>query len=381
MTSGVVGAPLGNPYYTGVGFYKQWSGTDGRKTSFNGKIVDKWNNYTCTIESRFAPSQEYGIRFWQYKTLPSDGSINIVNAVYQPGAGFASPNDFTATDDLALLAKLLDKVKKHGFNLAVNLGQLHQTVDLLETNLLKLGRAALALKKGDFASAARQLGARPRGTRLKTSDVSGRWLELQYGWLPLIGDSYEAAKAYEAITSGPRSQTYTCSIKRKYVKNGSQSPTNFSLLYDEENRKILRYQAVETLSAARQLGLYDPLSVAWELLPWSFVVDWFIPVGTYLDVLNQVPALRGRFLTTVVNKQTGFRDYGVRPFWDTGAYFDYHYMATTKVPRQTFKRIKVSRTSSVDPPSVPFPRPSFAGAVHGRRFWNAVSLAHQRFRL
>lgn len=29
----------------------------------------------------------------------------------------------------------------------------------------------------------------------------------------------------------------------------------------------------------------DPLTTAWELLPWSFVIDWFIGVGTALDAL------------------------------------------------------------------------------------------------
>lgn len=32
-----------------------------------------------------------------------------------------------------------------------------------------------------------------------------------------------------------------------------------------------------------QLGLLDPVSLAWNLLPMSFVFDWFIPVGTFLD--------------------------------------------------------------------------------------------------
>jgi hypothetical protein len=30
------------------------------------------------------------------------------------------------------------------------------------------------------------------------------------------------------------------------------------------------------------LGLLNPLSLAWELLPYSFVIDWFLPIGDYL---------------------------------------------------------------------------------------------------
>jgi hypothetical protein len=34
------------------------------------------------------------------------------------------------------------------------------------------------------------------------------------------------------------------------------------------------------------LGFTNPLVVAWEVVPWSFVVDWFIPVGRYLEQLS-----------------------------------------------------------------------------------------------
>ena len=34
---------------------------------------------------------------------------------------------------------------------------------------------------------------------------------------------------------------------------------------------------------ANQLGLVNPASVAWELIPFSFLVDWFLPVGKFLE--------------------------------------------------------------------------------------------------
>jgi hypothetical protein len=48
----------------------------------------------------------------------------------------------------------------------------------------------------------------------------------------------------------------------------------------------------------QSLGLADPLSVAWELTPWSFVVDWFLPVGDYLNARG---ALRTIKLDHIVN--------------------------------------------------------------------------------
>lgn len=323
------------------------------------------------------------IRFWKQRTLPSDGTVSYTTQEYIPGFSFDSPDVWSSNDQLVLLGRLLEKVKSHDFNLAVNLGQMHQTVDLLASNLRKLGSAALALKRGNFAAAARQLGARPRGTRLKTTDVSGRWLELQYGWLPLLGDSFEAAKAFEAISNGPRSQTYRASYKKPVrQRNGSQSPTFFDMPYKEFHSKYIQYECTEELGFSRQLGLLDPLSVAWELTPWSFVIDWFIPIGAYLDLVNQVPSLKGRFLTTeVLNRQAlSGKPAILGHFWDVvgQGWNGLHYLSTTSMPSLYHKKVEVTRTYS-ESLSVPLPSPSLKGAVHGKRLWNAISLAQQRF--
>jgi hypothetical protein len=50
-------------------------------------------------------------------------------------------------------------------------------------------------------------------------------------------------------------------------------------------------------------GLVNPLSIAWELLPWSFVVDWFIPVGNTLEAMTAGYGLNdnGGWITEHVN--------------------------------------------------------------------------------
>jgi len=378
VTTGTIGSPAATPYGTGIGFYRDWTGGDGKLTTFAGTVRDKWNNYTCTVESWNRFSLSFVIK---WMATYSDNSTSVQTTTYTPGFAFDADQPWTSNDTLALYAKLLKKVKSHDFNLAVNIGQLHQTVDLLAGNLSKLGRAALALKRGDFATAARQLGARPRGTRLKTTDISGRWLELQYGWLPLLGDSYEAAKAFEAISNGPRSQIYRVSSERKWAGNGSQSKNIFDVPYRASRKRYIQYECTEEMGFARQLGMLDPLSVAWELLPWSFVIDWFIPFGAYLDVVNQVPSLKGRFLTTEVVKREGIQGIpAVRSAWYTLGLPTYRstILGVLATPKIAHKRVSLTRTYSESLP-IPLPQMHLGGAVHGRRIWNAISLAQQRF--
>jgi hypothetical protein len=54
------------------------------------------------------------------------------------------------------------------------------------------------------------------------------------------------------------------------------------------------------LSTASELGLTNPLAVAWELVPFSFVVDWALPIGSFL---NQIDASVGwTFVTASLTK-------------------------------------------------------------------------------
>lgn len=60
-----------------------------------------------------------------------------------------------------------------------------------------------------------------------------------------------------------------------------------------------------------KVGLTNPLSVAWELIPFSFVVDWFLPIGKYLDALD-VPLLYTFTDKILVNKYIWYRSVEVK---------------------------------------------------------------------
>lgn len=50
-------------------------------------------------------------------------------------------------------------------------------------------------------------------------------------------------------------------------------------------RFTVRNSSVKSLV---QLGLTNPAEVAWEVVPFSFVIDWFIPVGNFLSSLDSL---------------------------------------------------------------------------------------------
>jgi hypothetical protein len=286
------------------------------------------------------------------------------------------------------LSKIVERVKGHSFHAGVAAAEGKRTIDMCVTNLGKLGRSMLALRRGDFSTALRQLGASSRkNSKLKASDISGRWLEMQYGWLPLLSDCYQASKALEAVSKGPLTNRFTALAMRGVNHNyGGFGVTNGTVSQNFARSFRYIYEQAEEMSIPRQLGLLDPIGVAWELIPFSFVVDWFIPIGTYLSNLNQIPHMTGRWMVT--NKFGTTDNVSYIP-GDPSSYPPCGYHGYTHKYDLVTVHPSVSREAGYywrhplggSYPSTPYPKMNtFNQAFSPRRLFNAISLAHQRFR-
>jgi len=328
------------------------SGNNGKYETVGGVSRAKWNNYSLFIREETSVASTAG----QYANM---------------GVGINYATVFSANDQLRLLSKLSSKARSHDFNLAVNVAQGKQTVGMVVDLLKSMGLAALDARRGNFPSAIRRFNVSPgRKSKFKYKDISSRWLELQYGWLPAMGDSYEALLAYQNLTQ-KRTTRFTASITVKGSWEASASPGIYKGPGFYTGSRFIRCELTESISAARTLGLTDPLSVVWEVIPWSFCIDWFLPVGSYLENLNVIPKLVGRFL------QTDFiRGYEyAKPINDTPSNIFYYKLRGTSKPVRVIRSV----TSSL---SVPSPRfISLADAMSTKRIYNALALAHQRFRV
>lgn len=342
MTTGSVIHSPANPY--DETYVKTWNGQDGRYL-VDGR--DKWNNYTMHLV----------MESFQYGQTNTPVHVNS-------GPGLMT---WDSNDELRLQSKLVSKVRGHDFNLAVNLAQANQLIEMCSTTILKLGRSLRYLKHGDVISAARELGiGRYHQVRLHSRDVSGRWLELQYGWLPSLSDAYEAAKAFEALSQGRAVRIVAVHKKRSRIDR-SASPTIYGAPGNHYLVKKIVYEMDEELSFSRSLGLLDPLSVLWEITPYSFVVDWFLPIGDYLDNLSVIPKLQGRFLSSLFSK------------WDCRFFgvIDPAYKELLKGTRRFGHGRDLTRTVSN---SLTTQMPGFNNpltALSRRRIASAVALVHQ----
>jgi len=134
-----------------------------------------------------------------------------------------------------------------------------------------------------------------------TKDISGAWLEHSFGWTPLLADARDAMKAWNRLFDTERYQPFT-GFGSASNQNPAETFTTFlqrfaSYLYWRYDSigtstrlvKIRGKVRAEAKTGARaQLELFgltpsEFLPTAWELLPWSFLIDYFTNIGDIIS--------------------------------------------------------------------------------------------------
>ncbi len=365
------GSRIRGTYSVGPSYYqKSWSGGD-------DPAHKAWNTYTMSL-TKYDRTKTIGIR-------DSTGAVVSDSYLYSPMGG-VYPDPLSGELENKLLAKVVDSVRGHSFNAAVFAAELGQTRDLVLAALHGFHGIVQGTKARNIAMVTRAFAAMSSGRRLSTvakskvtsGDISGTILATYYGWIPLVTDVYEAMSAFEQRTRNPRTIRFSRGISgpdefRVAVKLGDYGPSDPAnkVFWRGKRNVSLQVEFYETLSVARALGLYNPLSVVWEKVPWSFVFDWFIPIGTYLDNLGVIPFLKMRYLRSDYARAT-YHSWNGHPWVRLGnTYLGGHIEGET---------VKLDRTKgtqlSVPPPSLK----RIEDALSLPHLRNAAALIHQAIR-
>jgi hypothetical protein len=198
--------------------------------------------------------------------------------------------------------RCINKVKAADVNVAQVVAEAQKTMDMVGTTATNLANAFLQFKKGNFKQGMKRLGLQKNPRQVPTSSkhgLSDNWLAIQYGWLPLLSDIHGACKYLAEKQSPPRFRFVgksTVSDSKQVFVHG---PASFGeivsreLGYKCDTAVMMSFeQENPTQRTMSQLGISDPLLLAWELLPYSFVIDWFLPVGNYLQTLDYTRGLK-----------------------------------------------------------------------------------------
>lgn len=234
----------------------------------------------------------------QPRKITIRGSGTFYNAAYM------HPNILPGTDlgvnaENQCITKALEKLKDVKVNAALAAVEMRRSVALVRDSALTLLRAARAVKGGSIKKAAGILGVAPTKRAGATKGFAQNWLALQYGWLPLLSDMHGA---YEELTREDLLDGAIVNVRARRVSepDGYMPPANIAVgnsvfsfdvkrhWYSKNEMKVSLFYRLSLpgLRRAASLGLTNPASVAWELVPFSFLSDWFIPIGQVLDALD-----------------------------------------------------------------------------------------------
>lgn len=175
--------------------------------------------------------------------------------------------------------------------LGVDFAERRQSIDMIVKRTTQLIGFVRALKKGDFRTAGRHLGVDHQPKRVRPGkQLANNYLEYHFGWEPLVKDIYSAVDVLQGGVPPAR-------VKGKAVRSVNidldLNPNPHYKHFWTHSVCIGAEVAVTNpnLWLANQLGLINPAVVAWELVPFSFVVDWFIPVGNFLQSFTTTAGL------------------------------------------------------------------------------------------
>lgn len=257
----------------------------------------------------YTEGTEHGVRFlqrnWKRQGKPYNIPLpytfffgRVVSSSSGTGEVSGMPGYYTNGRALSYnkaYAKLVDQLGEQS-QWGVNLAEQKQGLDMIIRRASDMRSFIRDLRKLDFAGAAKTLrmaynpitkGKFSGGVHGHAKAFANNFLEYHFGWEPLMQDVHAGLESF----LNPH-----LPFKRHIRGRGSNfgginnRPNPGAFIdggYTRESFKTQLIADVEitnhNLHLASQLGLVNPLSVAWELVPFSFVVDWWANVGQVLS--------------------------------------------------------------------------------------------------
>jgi hypothetical protein len=189
--------------------------------------------------------------------------------------------DFGRTQDRAL-EKVYDQIRGNS-NLVVDFAESAATLRMLRGTLNMRGLMSSFFNE--------LVVPRGRSGQRRLDYITGRCLEYRYGWMPLVNSVYDAMDnlSRQVTQLEPTIKGRSSALERRVVRSGSGSYSDPSVRSDIELKYRTEYGIQFRLPPGLQI--YDwtslnPLAIAWELTPLSFVADWFVNVSQQLSLLE-----------------------------------------------------------------------------------------------
>ena len=346
------------------------------------------NAYSINREQRYAI-------LGSWTSYSAKTSITVVRGVIEAPIGAPTGMDSSqiAALDQKTLYKFYGRIKDQKVDLAQVFAERNQTARLIGDTAISIADSIISFRKSGVKAGLAALGignvpwhqskgAKRRGRKQRSGTSSGqqlatRWLELQYGWKPLLDDCFGAA---EALAKGnlnlpPPTRVSSNSKVVPYERVTQTKILGLTSIDREKGTHYIKYFCEflvnGEVSMATSLGLTNPVHLAWELLPYSFVADWFFNIGGWISTWDAT--LGCSFVSggkSVVTKghRTISRDWFILPGSTNGRY-GYGIGSSNS---ETFVRSKLTSFPTV-------PLPVYKDGTSIEHMWNGIALLQNAF--
>jgi hypothetical protein len=236
------------------------------------------------------------------------------------GGAYSFPE--LSSEQLQAVTGAFAQMNNPSFLAGVTLAEGRKTVKYLYDLYKSLRRADQLIRKGILIQDILRKLTDPR----KVERASNQYLQVRYALRPLV---YEVLGLIEAIRESdrPTRSRFKYFLKDSDVVQAYDSgeyifPTSWNVMrhfkfgwrldkttFYSVSGGVLAEVLLDTYSWAQRLGLHSPVQSGWELVPFSFVVDWFCNTAKLAASFDPKLNVRTRTWWCVVRQKTVFHAY------------------------------------------------------------------------
>lgn len=270
------------------------------------------------------------------------------------------------------MANMRSNISKAVLDLGEMFATRQKTINSVTGVVETLTRAYTSLRRRDWKSFERALGIKAR--RRKFEKPADAWLSYTYGWSPLVQSVWQMIDHPFSVPStvchGTAKDSYPSSKEFQGANFFSNTRVEHSI---RAHARVSVTVKGAWIQAASQYGINNPALTAWNLVPYSFVVEWFIPVGDFLERLGTFAGLE-------------FSDYSVtevsdwRRWWMCTDQRKFGPPGVSWRPSRTLsERQRVYEKNRRLAGFQPYGLPSFGSGLSTSRFTSALALMQKAF--
>lgn len=222
---------------------------------------------------------------YQREVETVDGYQSLVHTGYADPMGSLHANVRNKAMNAAL-SKFLDEANQAA-DLAVAMIERKQTIKMVADGLQTLVKVARAVKRRDPNIVRSIKGRKAKGEDI-AKDPAGLWLQYHFGIVPTVSDIHHGIgllgyefPVFKIVGTGGGTSTYSASATEWIHKHTKSGVVEFRTKVGA---------TIQGINPDRHLvsmfGFDQPLSIAYELTPFSWFVDYFINVGELLSNLE-----------------------------------------------------------------------------------------------